>query len=221
MNSAEQTKKIFLLGTILLVALVVGGLVWAISAGPGGSVAVESGVTFKDDNDPAKGPGEAKVVVRLFGDFQCPACKASEPGVNHAIKTYGDQVRFVWNDFPLIAAHPNARPAANAARCAEDQGKFWEYHDVLYDKQTDWQAERSPKEKFVSYAGQLGLNTGPFTACLDDRTFDWKVMDDQREGISAGVQATPTFFIGTRKYQGGMSAVEWDAALQPLLQSGS
>lgn len=221
MNSADQTKRIFLLGTVLLVVLVVGGIVWAVAAGPGSPQAVSSGASFKDDNDPAKGPGEAKVVVRLFSDFQCPACRAAEASVQYAIRTYGDKVRFVWNDFPLLGAHPNARAAANAARCAEEQGKFWEYHDVLYDKQPDWEGERSPKEKFLGYAKDLGLATDAFSACAEKAVYDYKVMDDENEGMAAGVRATPTFFINARKIEGGMSSVEWDQAIQPLLSSGS
>lgn len=216
MTSADQTRKAFLLGSIGLGVLILGGLIWAVAAGPatGGSGGL---VSFNDDNDPAVGPAEATVIVRIFGDFQCPACRAAEEGVRYAKKTYGDKVRFVWNDFPLQSIHPNALPAANAARCAEAQGKFWEYHDKLYDDQASWDTQSSPRQKFIDYANALELKKDEFESCLDDKTHQNKVMDDLSEGLRNGVNGTPTFFIGNSRVVGPMTNDVWDREIQARL----
>lgn len=217
---STQTQKYFLLGIALLGALIVGGLVWAVMSpsspsGTGGTV--ESNLRFVDDNDPAIGPADAKVTVRIFGDFQCPACGAAEPGVTYARKTYGDKVRFIWDDFPLVQIHQNAMAAANAARCAEEQGKFWEYHDKLYQVQTAWSNEKAPQEKFLDYAKELGLKEDTFSACLANQTYRNKIQADMSEATANGVDATPTFFINNKRMVGILQNVEWDREIQAQL----
>lgn len=213
-NNVDQTKKVFLLGAIVLGALIVVGLVWAVASGPGSG---GSSTSFNDDNDPAFGPAEASTTVRVFGDFQCPACRAAEPGFQYAKTTYGDRVRFVWNDFPLQSIHPSALTAANAARCAEAQGKFWEYHDKLYADQPSWDRLPSPEQKFQDYANALGMDTTEFAACLKDRRYQNKVMDDLREGERNGVNSTPTFFIDNQRIVGVLEKDVWDREIQSRL----
>lgn len=215
MNSADQTRKMFLLGTIGLVILIVIGLIWAVASGPGVNDGGEP--IFNDENDPAFGPAESKVVVRVFGDFQCPACRVAEVGFQYAKKTYGDRVRFIWNDFPLQSIHPNAFSAANAARCAEAQGKFWEYHDRLYSEQPNWSEVTDLKNAFSSYAIGLGLNQADFERCYNDRTYQAKVNDDLNEGQRNTVNGTPTFFINNTRIVGIVENEVWDRELLSLL----
>lgn len=222
MSNEGQAQKIFLLGTIVLSVLIIGGIVWAILAGPSpdsGGGAVESNVSFNDDNDPAVGPGESKAIVRMFSDFQCPACRAAEPAVEYAIKKYSDKVRFVWNDFPLTGTHPNAMSAALAARCAEEQGKFWEFHSKLYANQFEWEKLSATTDVFSKYAGELGLKTDAFVSCVATKKYTNKVEDDMAEGRSNRVQATPTFFIGNRRFEGGITNAQWDQGIQALLNT--
>ncbi len=231
MNQSDDKTRVLLLGGIgFLIVLIVLGLIWAVMSGPSASPTasntangtVRNDVRFSDDGDPAVGPGESKSVVRIFGDLECPACKAAEPGLQDAIKNYSDRVRFVWNDFPLTSVHPNAQPAAIAARCAEDQGKFWEYRTMLYDNQSAWADQSAPTQTFVSYASSLGLDTSSFTACLASKPDLRKIQDDMAEGNANGVNGTPTFFLGNTEYVGGMSSQDWTTALDALLkESGS
>lgn len=223
MNAETQTRNYFIFGSILLFALIVGGLVWAILAGPGTPTTglEERGLRFSDDNDPAIGPGDAKVIVRIFGDFECPACRAAEEGLKYAMKTYADKVRFVWNDFPLVSIHQQANAGANAARCAEEQGKFWEYHDALYANQTEWTSTSAPTEHFIRYATQLGLKENSFTSCVASSRYQWKIQDDLKEGNSNAVRATPTFFINNVRLEGVRSTVDWDQAIQLQLANAS
>ncbi|MEO5927452.1 MAG: thioredoxin domain-containing protein [Patescibacteria group bacterium] len=212
MASSEQVQKGFLLGAIVLVVLIVIGIIWAIASGP----SPVAPVSFNDTNDPSIGAQTDKV-VRIFGDLQCPACRSAEAGVHHVRDTYGSQVKIVWNDYPLPSLHPNAMEAANAARCAEDQGKFWEYHDKLYDDQPSWDSLADPTQKFVDYATALDLQGGNFKACLDGRKNQSKINDDMSEGDRIGVNATPTFYVGSKQIVGGLSDAQWDAEIQVLL----
>lgn len=216
MSSPDQLRKMFLLGSIVLGILIVGGLVWAIASGPG----TPQARAFNDQNDPRYGAETGKI-VRIFGDFQCPACRAAEAAVLAAREKYKDQVTFIWNDFPLQSIHPNALPAANAARCAEAQGKFWEYHDKLYSDQPDWENVRDPAQKFKDYANAIGLQAEPFASCIDKREHQSKIMDDLNEGQRVGVNATPTFYFGDVQAVGILSTQDWDSKIQALLAQPS
>ncbi len=222
MATEQQTRLAFLIGTIGLGVLIVGGLIWAILAGPDAKTpkgTTVAGLKFNDDNDPSIGPGESKFLVRIFSDFQCPACKEAEQGLNYAIKKYGDRVRFIWDDFPLSSIHPNARAAAVAARCAEDQGKFWQYHDTLYENQEAWASLQAPTAEFIKYAETLALNKDTFTSCLVNQPGLQKIQADETEGKANNVQGTPTFFIGNRVVVGGMDEAGWDQEITQLLKN--
>lgn len=214
----QQDKKL-LFGTIGVAILVFVGLVWALVSAPSsnGPGPVGSELSFEDSGDPSVGPEDAKVVVRLFSDLQCPACRAVEAGLSYAIDKYKDRVRFVWNDFPLLQIHPNARLAANAARCAEAQEKFWEYKDLLFREQDSWGSDRQAIDAFKVYAGQLGLKGDEFNTCLDNRTFDSKVMADVAEGNRNRVDRTPTIFINSSR-QFGVTQAELDQLLAAALK---
>jgi protein-disulfide isomerase len=220
MNSDDRIRSLFLVGLGSIGLLIVGGLVWAFVAGPGpvplGSRGKEeTGLHFIDDNDPAIGPGDAKVVVRMFEDLQCPSCQKAEPGIVYAMRKYSDRVRFVWNDFPLTSIHQNAKAAALAARCAEEQGKFWEFKSKLYDSKAHaiWSNLAAPTETFISYAKELGIQTDSFTTCIAKQNGVRKIQDDSAEAESNNVTATPTVFIGNVRYVGGMTETEWDQAI--------
>lgn len=218
----QRTRQAFLIGTAVLFILIILGLVWAIAAGPSpvdpaGRGQAESGLRFTDSNDPIRGPGDAKVTVRMFSDLQCPACRAAEAGLEAAMEKYGDKVRFIWNDFPLVTIHPNALPAAQAARCAEEQGKFWEYRKKLYETQDTWASIAAPTGAFTDYAHSLGIDESPFTACIASKTYDSKIRSDMSEGSANRVDSTPTFFVNNTRYTGVMSEAEWTTAIDKEL----
>ena len=150
------------------------------------------------DDDPARGPENALVTIIEFSDFQCPFCKSffdqTQPIV---FATYGDRVRYVFRDFPIASLHPQAPKAAEAAQCAFDQGKFWEYHDVLF---------RNPGlldvASLKTHATTLGLNGSTFNVCLDSGKYTQEVQKDFDDGRAYGVTGTPTFFINGRKLVG-------------------
>jgi protein-disulfide isomerase len=220
MDQIDKTRRIFLIGTIILGVLIVGGLVWAVAMGPAGSAGnIDPNIVFNDDNDPTQGLADAKVTVRIYSDFQCPACKVAEGVMRQVMNDYDDRVRFVWNDFPLSQLHSDAQPAAIAARCAQDQAKFWEYAAKLYDTQGDWEKLASPLQYFIDLAGQLGLQQGDFTACLGQDASHLKVAQDLQEADSMGLDATPTFFVNRTKYAGAMDSDKWHEILDAAIKA--
>lgn len=219
MNS--DSNKPFIIGMIVLAGLMVIGIGYAISVKRStvGAGRYDANVSFNDEGDPITGNMDAQVVIRMFEDFECPACRLGKAGIDHVRKTYGDKVKIVWNDFPLEQVHDKARIAANAARCAEEQGKFWEYSDALYNTQSQWTAGdmNSTLNAFGSYAERLGLNRGVFEGCLDEKRYDSKISDDIKESLANRVDSTPTFFIGNDRFSGAMTNEQWDAEIQKRL----
>jgi protein-disulfide isomerase len=147
-------------------------------------------------NSPSKGSASAPIEMIEFSDFQCPFCLRADPTVQQVLKTYGDRIRFVYRHYPL-PNHPSARPAAEAAACANEQGKFWPYHDHLFANPTKLSAA-----DLKQAAAELGLNTPQFNACVDSHKFKAEVDADVREGEQAGVNGTPAFFINGRAISG-------------------
>jgi protein-disulfide isomerase len=147
-------------------------------------------------NGPAKGSPSAPIEMIEFSDFQCPFCLRADPTVQQVLKTYGDRIHFVYRHYPL-PNHPNARPAAEAAACANEQGKFWPYHDRLFANPT-----KLSGADLKQHAAELGLNTNQFNACVDSHKFKSEVDADLRDGEQAGVNGTPAFFINGRTISG-------------------
>jgi len=139
------------------------------------------------------GPANAKVQVVEFSDFQCPYCSRAATVVHQIKEKYGDRVRFTFHQFPL-SMHPNARVAAEAALAANSQGKFWEFHDLLFKNQQ--QLDRTNLEE---HAKHTGLNLAVFKKSLDDHKLGPAVEADLKLGEQAAVQGTPSMFVnGTR-----------------------
>lgn len=218
----EQNNTKLVVGIIALSVLLFGGLVFAVlkapSAPPVSFDVRDEEVTFSADaQSPFLGKADAAVVVRLYSDFQCPACRVSEPAVAHAIEKYKDRVKFMWKDFPLEQIHIHARLGSNAARCAEVQGKFWEYHDKLFTSQEQWASQSAPEATLVGYAQGLGLNKDAFQTCLAERAQNSLVTATLSEGLANRVDRTPTVFINKKRYF-SLTAAEWDRLLDAALK---
>jgi len=154
-------------------------------------------VEFGDlvDDDPVKGNKDAPVTIVEFSDFQCPFCAAFyfqtlSQLEEEYIKT--GKVKLVYRDFPL-SFHQNAQKAAEASECADEQGAFWEYHDILFEKQGEWSNAKT--NIFKDYAKQLDLNSNQFDQCLDSGKMADEVKKDLQDGSAYGVNGTPAFFI--------------------------
>jgi len=142
---------------------------------------------------------KAKVVVVEYSDFQCPFCGQHHPSLQQMVKDYGDKVVWVMRNFPLTSIHPNAVPAANAAECASEQGKYWEFGDVLMENQT------SLSDSFYTkVAGDLKLNMKKFNDCYASKKYQSVIDADAASGQTAGVNGTPATFINGQLVSGAV-----------------
>jgi len=154
-------------------------------------------VAVSADRGFARGPKDAPVTIIEFSDFQCPFCKNATTTIKQVLDKYPGKVRLVFRDYPLVSIHPLAPKAHEAARCAADQGKFWEYHDVLF--------ERSPRltpQDLKQYAQDLKLDGAAFGQCLDSGKYVAEVDKDTQEGMGLGLTGTPSFFINGKQLVG-------------------
>lgn len=145
--------------------------------------------------DPRKGNVSAPITIFEFGDFSCPVCKDFQPILKEAIAQFPGKILHVWKDFPL-PTHPFSPAAHRAAQCANEQGKFWEYHDMLF-------ARASPAEQnFDAIAQELGLDLPRFTTCQNDATIQTRVQESFDEGRLLAIDQTPYLFINDERVPG-------------------
>jgi protein-disulfide isomerase len=150
-----------------------------------------------ETTDPSLGRASAPVTLIEFSDFQCPFCQRVEPTLKRLRETYGDKLRIVWKDFPLTQIHPQAFKAGEAAHCAGDQGKYWEYHDRLFANQQLLQPDDLKK-----HASELKLDGAAFASCLDGSKYGERVRDGVAQGARLGVNSTPTIYVNGRMLSG-------------------
>ncbi|MBI5667679.1 MAG: DsbA family protein [Chloroflexi bacterium] len=164
------------------------------------------------DDDPFRGTENAQVVMIEFSDFNCGFCgRFAQETLNPLMEKYGDRVKFVYRDYPILAQ--SSLTAALAAQCAYEQGKFWDYHNVLFTNQGQF-----GREFFIQQASELGMDETAFTKCLDDQKYLDEIRNDAITAQTLGLRGTPAFFIngkyisGAQPYQVFADAIE--AALQ-------
>ncbi|MBI1955249.1 MAG: DsbA family protein [Acidobacteria bacterium] len=167
-------------------------------------------------DDPALGPKTAPVTIVEYGDFGCSACKAwFRAGILQELRSrYGDQIRFVFRDFPVIT--PQSPKAAEAGQCAYDQGKFWEYHDRLYS------AAAIAVSHLKAYAAEIGLDGRKFNQCLDSDRHAPTVERDLQDALARGFRGTPSFVVNDQPITlGGAPTFEYfQRLIDPILASG-
>lgn len=152
------------------------------------------------------GPKDSKVLIVEFSDFECPACRYAEKPLKDLLALYEGKVRFVFKHFPL-RMHPWARPAAIAAECAGRQGRFWQYHDRLYERQEEWSNEKADSF-WISYAKDLKLDMPAWQSCRTDPALESMLESELKDGGNAWVGSTPTFFIDGKRFVGSRQLAE-------------
>ena len=162
--------------------------------------------------EPLKGSEKAPVTIVKFEDFQCPFCKQVQPTFNELLSRYDGKVRLVHKDLPLESLHPQARAAAEAARCAYEQGKFWEYHDRLYAN-----SPKASADDLKNYAKEVGVNVDSFDRCLTSGKYRAVVQQNLNEGAKLGLTGTPTFFINGREISGNQPVEAFEAIIDEEL----
>ena len=164
---------------------------------------------------PSKGPENAKVTIVEFSDFQCPFCGKAAATVDEVMKQYEGKVRLVFRHFPLDF-HTEAPKAHEAAMCANEQGKFWEYHDVLFKNQQQLQPDQ-----LKQHAQTLGLDGAKFNECLDSGKYAEAVKKDLEAGKKHGVSGTPAFFVNGRMLSGARPVEDFKRLIGAELGGGT
>lgn len=209
-TGARGERRWLLFGSVAILALFIGAYtLWH----PLPEEALGAG---RVSDDPALGPETAPVTIVEYGDFGCSACKAwHRAGILNELRTrYGDQIRFVFRDFPVIT--PQSPKAAEAGQCAYDQGKFWEYHDWLYS------AAAIDVSHLKTFAAEIGLDARKFNQCLDSGRHGLTVDRDLQDAIARGFRGTPEFLVNDQPITlGGPPTFEYfQRVIDPILASG-
>lgn len=210
----KTTEGKFLSGVLVIIALLFAYYFYAMSQKkelPVGEVTVSS-------TDHVRGAKEGTVTLVEFGDFQCPACGAYEPLVRQAMEDNKTILKVVFKHFPLTQIHQNALPAAKAVEAAGMQGKFWEMHDMLYDKQKEWSESLNSRDYFLTYATTLGLDTKKFVADMASSAIEEKILAEYKEGTELGIQGTPTFFVNGKMIESPRSLEDFDKAISAAIK---
>ena len=169
------------------------------------------------------GNKNAKVSVITYGDFQCPACAAYEPILQQLENEYASDVKFVFRNYPL-PQHQNGVITSQAAEAAGLQGKFWEMHDLLYAKQTEWSDAAAGEivSKYLNvYAQSLGLDVAKFNTDINSPAVKQKIQTDMATANAAKVDHTPTFFVNLRQIPNPQSAAAFKAVIDAALASST
>ena len=153
-------------------------------------------------------PNGVSVTVEEYGDYQCPPCGVLHPELKEIIAEYGPQIDFAFRNFPLPTIHKNAMIAAQAAEAARLQGRFWQMHDHLYENQNAWKDEPNPRQTFIKYARDLGLDSGRFDRDLDSSEVKQHIAKDKQLADSLEVVGTPTILIEGRQLKAEVTTGE-------------
>ena len=173
-------------------------------------------IEVRYDPSRVRGNPNAPVTIVEFSDFQCPFCEKAYPVVKGMLSKYDGKVKLAYLDFPLREIHPRAQSAAEAARCAGEQDKFWEYHDLLFENQS-----KLDPASLAQHAVTLGLNAEQFKTCIADGKYRTEIEHDYQEGVQAGVDGTPGFFINGILLSGAQPAAAFEKVIDAELAAAA
>ena len=179
---------------IIIIVLIAGSVWYSNSVSDKYNEGVDTSISHVIGNP------NATVTLVEYSDFQCPACASAHPVVKNILNEFGDNIKFEYKHFPL-PMHRLAEPAARAAEAAGQQGKFFEFHDMLFENQNAWSNSANPNEIFVQYAEDLDLDIQKFRQHMNSPLLSDRVNDNRKEGFDLGITGTPTFFLNGEKMQ--------------------
>ncbi len=206
----KSTEGKFVLGLALVIVLLFAYYFFAMSTK---TDAPSVDITISN-TDHIRGAVDGTVTLVEFGDFQCPACGSYDPLVRQAVEDNKTIVKFVYKHFPLVQIHQNALLGAKASEAAGLQGKFWEMHDMLYDKQAEWSTGINARDIIMNYASILKLDTKKFADDLNSKAIEEKILAELKEGTALDVQGTPTFFLNGKKIDNPSSLEAFDKLIR-------
>lgn len=201
---------------VAVIVLIFGGLItWSRLSNPAidvSTIDTNAIIGANDQNgqiaDHTLGNTESTVVLVEYGDFQCPSCGGAHPQVKTVMEEYGDDVLFVFRNFPLTTIHPNARAAAAAAEAAGLQNKYWEMHNLLFENQSAWSSlnGQDRTDVFIGYAESIGLDTDQFVTDMSAESVNQKISFDQAISKELGLNSTPTFILNGEQLEDSVSS---------------
>jgi protein-disulfide isomerase len=192
-----------------------GGTVVDNGSGDGNNVSIRA-VDVKKDH--IRGDKDAKISIVVYTDFECPFCKRFHETMLSVMDNFDDDVKWVFRHFPLDSLHRQARTEALASECASEQGKFWEYSDLIFERTTS--NDGLDLNKLPVYAKELGLNVNQFTNCLDSQKYASRVDEDVIDGQGAGARGTPhSVIVGPNGEKVPVSGAQPYSSLETILNS--
>lgn len=194
-------KSYIWIGGIIVILIAI--MFWAVS-GSGINPPFELGAVHPLDH--VKGNASSTVIIVEYSDFQCPACRTYYSMTKELTAEFGDKIAFVYRHFPLIEIHSNAMLAAQAAEAAGKQGKFWEMHNLLFEKQSEWADTSDVRPLFESYAILLGISVDQFKTDWASSEVKNFVRAQRTHAIKSGMQGTPTFFVNGEQIENPATA---------------
>jgi protein-disulfide isomerase len=206
--STNNNVRNLIIATVCIIVIVIGVRLYK-------SEEVNSNIGL----DPVKGPPDAKVTIIEYSDFQCPACGFMQPVVNEIAKKYPKDVKVIYKNFPLTRAHKWAYTAALAGECAFDQGKFWEFHDTIFEQQKSWSTSANARDDFLRHAKNIGMDENRLNECIDSGNAKKRVDLDMSEGNRLNINSTPTFFINGKRVVGAWRVGEFDKQIKKAIES--
>lgn len=178
---------------VVAVLLIGGSIVYSKNV----SSSYNDGINTEVEN--IRGNKNGSVTLVEFGDFECPACALMHPVLAEVMDEYGDDIRLEFKHFPLDSIHPRATLGSKAAESAGQQGKFFEFHDILFERQNEWVKSPNPRINFAEYAEELDLDVDLFKKQMNASLLADRIKQDKKEGEELGVNATPTIFLNGEK----------------------
>lgn len=196
-QKGQTSQKIFWGVVIILIVVIIFGIIKLSKQGTNTS----SDPFEITANDHLKGNKNAPVTLIEYSDFQCPACASYFPFIKKLEQDFPDNLRIVYRHFPLTSIHPYAVTAAKAAEAADQQGRFWEMHDIIFQNQTKWSQEPNPEKTFESYAELLNLDMNKYKEDFNSNIIQRKINSDRAQALRLNLQGTPSFFLDGNKLE--------------------
>src|SRR5262245_64655147 len=203
----KMSKATPLVIIIVAVALAGGIALYLSQQGSTAEATDKNSASVPNGGGRIRGAADAPVTLTEYGDFQCPTCGRYHPITQELLNRYQGKLKLEYHHFPLITIHPNAMGAALAAEAAADQGKYWEMHDILYERQEQWSRSPNAEAIFVQYALQLGLDANKFMQSVRSPETRDRILADVTRGNSIVKEGTPTFLINGQPV-GGLPSLE-------------
>jgi protein-disulfide isomerase len=222
----QRRTEIWVIGIFIAVVILatIAAALFSSGAVPAHSTFNATTVPPLTSADWMRGDATSTVSVIEYGDFQCPACGEYEPIVEQLTKEYGNRVLFAFRNFPLFQIHQDAMIAAQAAEAAGLQGKYWQMHDLLYARQSEWSAEPASTvvaKYFNGYAQSIGLDVAKFDSDINSSVVTGKVQKDLASGNAASIDHTPTFFIDLAQIPNPSGFAQFQSDIDAALASST